>query len=108
MVDPPDVGRSWSGWGKRAPPQVRWRWHQPGGGRLRRPCHKSRHRDPGEAAETPAAEPEPAAEGFNVEKDFPLIMERNKLKLKGLNEAVNRTNKTIDKINDEVESLLKD
>tara|TARA_R110002020_G_scaffold166029_1_gene353834 strand:- start:63 stop:1904 length:1842 start_codon:yes stop_codon:yes gene_type:complete len=61
-----------------------------------------------EAAETPTAEPEPAAEGFNVEKDFPLIMERNKLKLKGLNEAVNRTNKSIDKINNEVESLLKD
>ena len=58
--------------------------------------------------EAPGAEPEPAAEGFNVEKDFPLIMERNKLRLKGLNEAVNRTNKTIDKINDEVESLLKD
>ena len=64
--------------------------------------------EPAEVTEPAAAEPEAAAEGFNVEKDFPLIMERNKLKLKGLNEAVNRTNKSIDKINDEVDSLLRD
>ncbi len=61
------------------------------------------------ATEEPATEtPEPAAEGYNVESDLPLLMERNGMDLNGLKQAVNKTSKNIDKINDKVDSLLKD
>ena len=53
-------------------------------------------------------EPVAAAEGFNVEKGLPLLMEKNQLSLKGLEDVVNRTNNNIDSINKEVKSLLED
>ena len=52
--------------------------------------------------------PEPAAEGYNVESDFPLLMERKGMDLQGLKDAVNKSNVNIDKINTEVDTLLKD
>ena len=59
--------------------------------------------------EAPAEEaPEPAAEGYNVEKGFPLLMERKGMDLQGLKDAVNKSNRNIDKINTEVDTLLKD
>ena len=53
-------------------------------------------------------EPVPAAEGFKVERSKDIIMENKGLTIKGLDEVLSRTNKTIDKINKEVESLLED
>ena len=52
--------------------------------------------------------PEPAAEGYNVQSDLPLLMERRGMDLKGLQDAVNKSNKNINKINSEVDTLLKD
>ena len=52
--------------------------------------------------------PEAAAEGYNVETDLPLLMERKGMDLKGLRDAVNKSNKNIDKINSQVDTLLKD
>tara|TARA_R110000824_G_scaffold401683_1_gene613586 strand:+ start:2252 stop:4087 length:1836 start_codon:yes stop_codon:yes gene_type:complete len=53
-------------------------------------------------------EPVPAAESFNKEKGFPLLMEEKGLSLDGLQKVVNRTKNNIDSINEEVESLLED
>jgi hypothetical protein len=53
-------------------------------------------------------EPVAAAEGFNVEKGLPLLMEKNQLSLKGLKDVINKTNNNIDSINEEVKSLLED
>ena len=53
-------------------------------------------------------EPVAAAEGFKVERSKDTIMENKGLTIKGLDEVMSRTNKTIDKINKEVESLLED
>ena len=53
-------------------------------------------------------EPVPAAEGFKVERSKDIIMENKGLTIKGLDEVMSRTNKTIDNINKEVESLLED
>ena len=53
-------------------------------------------------------EPVAAAEGFNIEKGLPLLMEKNQLSLKGLKDVINRTNNSIDSINKEVTSLLED
>jgi len=53
-------------------------------------------------------EPTPAAEGFNKEKGFPLLMEEKGLSLDGLEEVVNKAKKNIDTINEEVDSLLED
>ena len=53
-------------------------------------------------------EPAAAAEGFNVEKGIPLLMENKGLNLKDLDVVMKKTNKNIDEINKEVESLLKD
>ena len=66
--------------------------------------------DTGETdVEEPAADtPEPAAEGYNVETELPLLMERKGMDLKGLRDAVNKSKKNIDKINTEVDTLLKD
>jgi len=50
----------------------------------------------------------PTAEGFNVEKGLPLLMEEKGLSLSGLEEIRNRTNDNIDTINKEVKSLLED
>ena len=58
------------------------------------------------AVEEPAAEP--AAESFNVEKDLPFLMENKGYDLKGLKESISKSNESIDEINKEVESLLKD
>jgi len=52
--------------------------------------------------------PEPAAEGYNVQSDLPLLMERRGMDLKGLQDAVNKSNKNINKINSQVDTLLKD
>ena len=56
--------------------------------------------------ETPTEEP--AAESYNIEKDLPFLMENKGYDLKGLKESINKSNKSIDEINKEVESLLKD
>ena len=61
-----------------------------------------------DTAEPAAESPEPAAEGYNVEKGLPLLMERKGMDLQGLKDAVNKSNKNIDKINTEVDTLLKD
>ena len=61
-----------------------------------------------DAAEPDVEAPEPAAEGYNVEKGFPLLLERKGMDLQGLKDAVNKSNKNIDKINTEVDTLLKD
>ena len=53
-------------------------------------------------------EPVAAAEGFNTERDLPLLMEEKGLSLSGLEEIRNRTNDNIDTINKEVKSLLED
>ena len=53
-------------------------------------------------------EPAAAAEGFNVEKGIPLLMENKGLNLKDLDEVMKKSNNNIDEINKEVESLLKD
>ena len=53
-------------------------------------------------------EPAAAAEGFNVEKGIPLLMENKGLNLKDLNEVMKKSNNNINEINKEVESLLKD
>ena len=53
-------------------------------------------------------EPDAAAEGYKVEKTLPLLMENKGLSLEGLDEALNNTNRSIDNINKEVESLLED
>ena len=58
------------------------------------------------AVEEPAAEP--AAESFNIEKDLPFLMENKGYDLKGLKESISKSNESIDEINKEVESLLKD
>jgi hypothetical protein len=58
--------------------------------------------------DTGTEEPEPAAESYNRESDLPLLMERKGMNLKGLREAVNKTSKNIDTINNKVDSLLKD
>jgi len=60
--------------------------------------------------EPPAEEPaaEPAAESFNVEKDLPFLMENKGYDLKGLKESISKSNQSINEINKEVESLLKD
>ena len=62
----------------------------------------------GTALETEPAAAEGAAEGFNVEKGIPLLMENKGLNLKDFDDVMNKTNKNIDEINKEVESLLKD
>jgi len=54
----------------------------------------------------PAAEP--AAESFNIQRDLPFLMENKGYDLKGLKESINKSNESIDEINKEVESLLKD
>jgi hypothetical protein len=59
----------------------------------------------GTAVET---DPAGAAEGFNVEKGIPLLMENKGLYLKDLDAVLNKSNNNISKINEEVESLLKD
>jgi len=53
-------------------------------------------------------EPVAAAEGFKVERSKDIIMENKGLTIQGLDEVMSRTNKTIDNINKEVESLLED
>ena len=60
--------------------------------------------------ETPEEPPveEPAAESYNIEKDLPFLMENKGYDLKGLKESISKSNESIDKINKEVESLLKD
>ena len=58
--------------------------------------------------DTGTDEPEPAAESYNKESDLPLLMERKGMNLKGLREAVNKTSRNIDTINNKVDSLLKD
>ena len=62
----------------------------------------------GTELETEPAAAEGAAEGFNVEKGIPLLMENKGLNLKDFDDVMNKTNKNIDEINKEVESLLKD
>ena len=59
-----------------------------------------------EPVDEPAAEP--AAESYNVEKDLPFLMENKGYDLKGLKESISKSNESIDEINKEVESLLKD
>ena len=61
-----------------------------------------------DAAEPAGEAPEPAAEGYNVELDLPLLMERKGMDLQGLKDAINKSNKNIDKISTEVDTLLKD
>ena len=56
--------------------------------------------------EVPAEEP--AAESYNIQKDLPFLMENKGYDLKGLKESITKSNKSIDEINKEVESLLKD
>ena len=56
--------------------------------------------------EVPAEEP--AAESYNIQKDLPFLMENKGYYLKGLKESITKSNKSIDEINKEVESLLKD
>jgi hypothetical protein len=56
--------------------------------------------------EVPAEEP--AAESYNIQKDLPFLMENKGYDLKGLKESITKSNESIDEINKEVESLLKD
>ena len=53
-------------------------------------------------------EPVAAAEGFNKEKGLPLLMEAKGLAVDDLQEVFNKTNKDIDSINKEVDTLLED
>jgi len=67
----------------------------------------------GPETESPGAgeevtEPVPAAESFNTEKGFPLLMEQTGLSLNGLEEIRNRTNSNIDSISENIEELLED
>jgi len=58
------------------------------------------------AEEVPAEEP--AAESYNIQKDLPFLMENKGYDLKGLRESITKSNESIEEINKEVESLLKD
>ena len=51
-------------------------------------------------------EPVPAAEGFDVEKDLPLILEGKGLSRDGLQDLFNRNSDHIKSINEEVDTLL--
>ena len=51
-------------------------------------------------------EPVAAAEGFNIEKDLPLILEGKGLSKDGLEDLFNRNKDHIKSINDEVDTLL--
>mgnify|MGYP003674873050 FL=1 len=53
-------------------------------------------------------EPVPAAESFNKERELPLLMENKGLNLDGLQDLFEKSNKDIDSINKEVDTLLKD
>jgi|MDSV01.1.fsa_nt_gb hypothetical protein len=53
-------------------------------------------------------EPEPAAEGYKVEKDLPLILENKGISLPNIEEMTNRTNSEIDEINKEIDNLVKE
>jgi len=57
--------------------------------------------------EEPPAE-EPAAESYNIQSGLPFLMENKDYDLKGLKESISKSNESIDEINKEVESLLKD
>jgi len=53
-------------------------------------------------------EPVASAESYNQERGLPLLMEEKGLSLQGLEEIRNRTNRSINSINEEVKSLLED
>ncbi len=53
-------------------------------------------------------EAEPAAEGFKIEKDLPLILENKGISLPNIEEMTNRTNNEIDEINKEIDNLVKE
>ena len=53
-------------------------------------------------------EPEPAAEGYKIEKDLPLILENKGISLPNIEEMTNRTNNEIDEINKEIDNLVKE
>jgi hypothetical protein len=65
---------------------------------------------PGAEETSPAAEElggeEPAAEGYKIEKDLPLILENKGIDLPNLKEMTERTNLNIDKINKEIDDLV--
>ncbi len=49
---------------------------------------------------------EPAAEGYKVERDLPLILENKGIDLPNLDEMTSRTNLDIDKISKEIDDLV--
>ena len=51
---------------------------------------------------------EPAAEGFKIEKDLPLILENKGINLPNLEDMANKTNQEIDKLNKEIDDLVKE
>ena len=63
-----------------------------------------------ETSPPPAAEesPEPAAEGYKVEKDLPLILENKGVELPNLDELTQENNKKIKDIQEDIDALLDD
>ena len=51
---------------------------------------------------------EPAAEGFKIEKDLPLILENKGINLPNLEDMANKTNEEINKLNKEIDDLVKE
>jgi hypothetical protein len=49
---------------------------------------------------------EPAAEGYKIEKDLPLILENKGIDLPNLEEMTKRSNLDIDKISKEIDDLV--
>ena len=51
---------------------------------------------------------EPAAENYNRERDLPLILENKGINLPNLEEMAKKANKEIDKLNQEIDDLVKE
>jgi hypothetical protein len=51
---------------------------------------------------------EPAAEGFVIQKDLPLILEQKGINLPNIEEMTKKANREIDKLNQEIDNLVKD
>ena len=51
---------------------------------------------------------EPAAESYNVKRDLPLILENKGISLPNLEEMTKKANREIDKLNQEIDDLVKE
>ena len=51
---------------------------------------------------------EPAAESYNVKRDLPLILENKGINLPNLEEMSRKANREIDKLNQEIDDLVKE